>query len=313
MKYCIVGAGALGTITAAMLIQAGHEVRLVARGTRARQLREAGLKVSGLVNLHLKCDVETEPGDIKAADVLIFAVKTYHMDEALAGLAHVRPEHTFSLANGVMKNEQLAGAYGANRVHGCMANFSGEMTADGEVLFTRNVLLALGAGASSIAGEIDQAGIKCGVVDNIETVEWSKYVGWVALFVLSLISRQTTGQFLDNRHFARLGSGVIREMAVLAFARDVKLIDQSPLPVASVANAGEDEAIELLREVGRNMQRDAPDHRMSSLQDLTAGRVLEVHETLGFALRESQRLGLDAPLLESCYEISAGLNPDGAD
>ena len=47
---------------------------------------------------------------------------------------------------------------------------------------------------------------------------------------------------------------------------------------------------------------------MSALQDLEAGRPLEVHETLGYAVREASRLGLGAPALGLCYDIAAGLD-----
>jgi 2-dehydropantoate 2-reductase len=70
----------------------------------------------------------------------------------------------------------------------------------------------------------------------------------------------------------------------------------------------EDAAIALLRRIGRDMQAQAPNHRMSALQDLEAGRALEVHETLGYAVTEATRLGLNAPALRLCYSLTAGLD-----
>jgi len=37
---------------------------------------------------------------------------------------------------------------------------------------------------------------------------------------------------------------------------------------------------------------------MSSLQDLLAGRPLEVHETLGYALQKGAEHGIEMPLLD---------------
>ena len=58
----------------------------------------------------------------------------------------------------------------------------------------------------------------------------------------------------------------------------------------------------------------APTHRMSALQDLEAGRRLEVHETLGYAAREAQRLQVSAPTIALCYEIVGAIDslPRGA-
>ena len=53
------------------------------------------------------------------------------------------------------------------------------------------------------------------------------------------------------------------------------LIDQSPRPVATIAQAPNEVAVDALRAVGQDLMGSAPQHRMSSLQDLEAGRFLE--------------------------------------
>ena len=315
MEITIIGAGALGTILGAHLIVAGHDVTIVARGRRAQDVTQYGLRVRGLVELNTPCRVVEKPETIVTADLLIFAVKTYHMAEATAQLSNATPLSVFSVANGVMKNEQLAATYGADKVLGCMANISGELLDAGTVEFTRNVQLYIGhtgaytgPDASASAGALDAAGINTEASAQIETVEWSKFVGWVALFSLSLIARTTTGRFLENPRLAALGVRLIREMAHLAAARGIGLIDQSPVPVYSIASGSERIAIEKLNQIGRDLIASVPNHRMSSLQDLEAGRTLEVEETLGYALNEAARLGIDAPTLDVCYAAAAGLN-----
>jgi 2-dehydropantoate 2-reductase len=42
---------------------------------------------------------------------------------------------------------------------------------------------------------------------------------------------------------------------------------------------------------------------MSSLQDLNAGRPLEIHETLGSALRKAAEHGVSMPLLDGFYRV----------
>ena len=315
MKITIIGAGALGTILGAHLIAAGHDLSVVARGRRAQHVKQHGLSVRGLAEIETPCEVVEQTDAITATELLIFAVKTYDMAAATERLSQVTPQSVFSVANGVMKNDQLAAAYGAGAVLGCMANFSGELQARGSVEFTRNVRLYIGPTASyigpdvrAIANMLDAAGINTESSARIETVEWSKFVGWIALFSLSLIARATTGKFLDNPRLAGLGVRLIREMASIAAARGIELIDQSPVPVASIASGPERAAVEKLSQVGRELIASAPGHRMSSLQDLEAGRRLEVEETLGYALREAARLGIDAPTLDVCYAAAAGVN-----
>jgi ketopantoate reductase len=44
------------------------------------------------------------------------------------------------------------------------------------------------------------------------------------------------------------------------------------------------------------------------LQDLEAGRPLEIHETLGYALRKAQQAGLRLPLVENFYHLVAAVD-----
>lgn len=316
MQFTIVGAGALGSILGAHLIAAGHAVIMIARGARATQLKDRGLRLRGLREFDLPCQVVAPGAAIATPGVLIYTVKTYQMDDALAALGSLRPDAVFSVANGVMKNEQLTAVYGPECVLGCMANVSGELLASGEVSFTRNVRMPLGPlpgyrgpAAASIAAAIDAAGVITPAVDDIETAEWSKFAGWLAMFTLAVIARTTTGVYLENAGLAALAVKLVKEAVALARARGITLVDQSPIPVVSVADAATPAAaVEILRDIGRNLVAQAPTHRMSALQDFEAGRRLEVHETLGYAQREAQRLAVPAPTIAYCYELVAGLD-----
>jgi ketopantoate reductase len=70
----------------------------------------------------------------------------------------------------------------------------------------------------------------------------------------------------------------------------------------------EAQAIAAVQKVGADYQTKAPEHRMSSLQDLLAGRPLEIHETLGYALRKGKELNLSMPLLGSLYCLVSAID-----
>ena len=112
---------------------------------RYETLRRDGMRVRGLSELSLPCEVVEDPSTLGPTDVVVLGVKTYQIDEALRGLGHVSAGSVFSVANGVMKNEELAAVFGPDHVMGCMADTSGELHADGTVEFTRNVCLKIGA------------------------------------------------------------------------------------------------------------------------------------------------------------------------
>jgi 2-dehydropantoate 2-reductase len=80
------------------------------------------------------------------------------------------------------------------------------------------------------------------------------------------------------------------------------------LPVKTLCEGTEERAIDTVTGIGREFQVRAPEHRMSSLQDLEAGRPLEVHETLGYALSRAAQNQIQMPLIEAFYNIIAALD-----
>jgi len=101
---------------------------------------------------------------------------------------------------------------------------------------------------------------------------------------------------------------LVRELGMLAGALGVELTDESVLPVATLCRSSEEDAIDTVLRVGREFRSNAPQHRMSSLQDLEAGRPLEIEETLGYSLRKATQLKVPAPLLDSFYNLVAAID-----
>jgi len=312
--FAILGAGALGSILGAHLARAGHSVVMLVRGQRAQQIGTEGLRITGLGQFSIGVPTVTNPAELGSADVLIVATKTPGTAEALDRLRHVRVGAAFSVQNGTLKDELLADAFGADRVLGCLADTSGEMAADGTVVFTRNVNILLGelsgeldSRAAELARLIDAAGIRATAVRDIRSLEWSKFAVWVGLVVLSVITRKASWKFLSDPGSARVMVRLTREMGQLASALRIPLTDHAILPAASLCLGSEPQAAERVVAIGHEFERNAPGHRMSSLQDIEAGRPLEIHETLGYALREGQRLGVELPLIDACYQLLSAL------
>ena len=315
MRFAIMGAGALGTILAVALAKSGHQVQVVARAKRLRQIKDSGLVVAGLKDSSADCEAFDNPKELSSADVLVLAVKSQDNAAAVESVKHMDVQAVFSVANGVLKRSELLAAFPEHVVLGCMADISGELLPDGVVRFTRNVGLYLGQESDSdgslarpIVDCLCEAGIEARFSKEIAVVEWSKFVGWVGLVALSVLSRLPTWQFLNDPGFADVLIGIVRESAGLAEARGIQLIDQSPIPVATIAYKPIAEARAAVASMANQFRAQAPDHLMSSLQDLNRGRVLEHEATLGFAVAECRRLDFAAPNLEICNRLVAGLS-----
>jgi 2-dehydropantoate 2-reductase len=314
--FAILGAGAIGSILAAHLARAGHSVVVIARGDRARAVERDGLRIKGLADFSARVEVVTEPGQLQAADTLIVAMKTHGTEAALERLKSVRVGLALSIQNGVLKNELLARAFGADRVLGALADTSGELLPSGEVLFTRNVNLPLGelAGgitdrARRIAGMIDGAGVRSTAVADIVSMEWSKFAVWLGLVSMAVTMRSVTWRYLTDADCARLLVRLAREVAAIASAQGIALVEgATTIPLRAILEAPDQDATEAVRRAGEAMRSRAPDHRMSALQDLEAGRPLEVEETFGYAVRKARELGLSLPLLEICHRLVAAVD-----
>ena len=308
--FAILGAGALGSVIAAHLARAGHSVAVLARGHRAIQLQRDGIRVAGLETFVQPVDVVTDPASFQGAKVLVLATKTHGTMAALEPLRRAQIGVALSVQNGLMKNEQLAAIFGRDRVLGALANTSGELLADGTALFTRNEQIAIGEldgtiseRAAGVASALDASGIRANVVNDIESLEWSKFVSWAGLMVVSVTTRAATVDFLADADSALIVVRLIRELGRLASASAVSLSDRSTLPIATICDASEHEGVARLQAFAADLRRRAPRHRMSSLQDLEAGRPLETDETLGYAQQKAQALGLTLPLTESFYPL----------
>ena len=313
--FAILGAGAIGSILGAHLARAGHRTAMLARGARADYVQEHGLTIRGIADFTVPVQTLRDPQALRSTATLIVATKTPGTASALETLRHVQLESALSIQNGPAKNEVLSAAFGPARVLGALADTSGELLPDGAVLFTRNVNIYVGelgggssARAQGLAGALESAGVHALASDEIETLEWSKFCGWVGLMALSVTTRAVTWKFLSDPDSALLLTRLVREMGVLARALGITLSDRSVLPVATLCAGSEAEAVAIVRRSGEQYRHSAPQHRMSALQDVEAGRPLEVNETLGYADDKARELGIELPLLESFRRLTAALD-----
>jgi 2-dehydropantoate 2-reductase len=316
VQFAILGAGAMGAIIGAHLARAGHNVVMLVRERRARQIQADGLRLKGLVDFSVPVPTLTNPADLKRAAVFILTTKAIDTAASLAPYRHADIGTAFSVQNGVMKNELLAAAFERTHILGALANFSGELLPSGEVLFTRNVNLPLGEldgtvspRANDIARTLDASGVRSTAITNIRGQEWSKFAVWIALAALAASTRSVTSKFLLDEGTALLIVRLIREVGVLANACGVQLTDEAMFPVATMNRSTEAAARDIVRGYGADFRANSPGHRMSTLQDLDAGRPLELDETFGFAVRKAAELELRLPLLESFYSVARVVDP----
>ncbi|MDP6875874.1 MAG: 2-dehydropantoate 2-reductase [Alphaproteobacteria bacterium] len=315
MRIVVLGAGALGMVIAAYLARSGEDVALIARGERAKLLATEGVRITGLEDFTVDMEIVEQPARLATADVLILATKTYDTAAAIESVRHMKLGSAFSIQNGVMKNAQLAGAFGDDAVLGAVGMLGGAIEANGAANFMMNSPILLGeprGGGSTrveeIVAALTAAGLKAGTSEAILTEEWSKFVGWLGLSGLAVLSRQETWKFLADPDTARIVARIMRETAQLPQHLGIPLRTGSPFNLDVVTSKGEDDVVELLLKRGQAQSTIAPDFRQSMLQDVDKGKQFEVEETFGYVVQQAAEMDLAVPTVETCYRVLAGLN-----
>ena len=112
MRIVIYGAGAIGGVIGARMVDAGHDVVLIARGDHLAAMQRDGLRldsVEGSRTFHIPAVAGPAEVRFRDDDVVLLATKTQHTRDALAALLPVAPRsvHLVCAQNGV-ENEREA-------------------------------------------------------------------------------------------------------------------------------------------------------------------------------------------------------------
>jgi 2-dehydropantoate 2-reductase len=314
MSFVIVGAGALGSIYAAYLARAGHQVSLISRGERAAALVEHGIGITGAESFSARCEIVTQPETLRRADVVIVGIKTYDTAQALAPLRGLQVRSAFSVQNGVLKNKQLGEVFGPQATLGAISMIGGDVLPaegglPGAVRYSVAGQTVIGepAGGDSarvkeVVGAFEQAGLKVRAADDITSVEWSKFVAWSGFSTLAVMTRLPTWRFMLDADTALIAARVMRETAAVAIRHGVQLQD-SGFTSQAFLNGSEADAVQAVQAHGEKIRTAAPGFRQSILQDADRNRRLEVNETLDYTLALAAELGVAAPTLDLCCRV----------
>jgi 2-dehydropantoate 2-reductase len=316
VKIIVMGAGALGSISAALLHEAGHEVALVARGARAEHLRANGVTIEGLANVSAQCPIVTDTSMLSDCDLLIMTVKTFDMEAALQQLAHVKVKAAISVQNGMMKEDQMAAVFGPDAVLMSTSNFSGGVRDDGVALFTVNLGVTIGKFGGGLSPQVQEvcealesAGIKAIAAADTASAAWSKLVMWCGSAIACALTRVPTGKVLTDPDGAMLAARVIREVGAVAAAEGATVEEMNPYDLPAMMLAADDEAAaKFVQVAGAVFLENMPQHKPSILQALEAGKQLEIGATLADVIARAAKHGIPVPATDSGYRLLASID-----
>ena len=184
MQLTIVGAGAIGGVSGAYLIQAGHDVTFVdLEEEHVRVINERGLTIEGIRGTFTVPAKAIHPRDLQGPlQTVIIAVKALHTETAARQmLPHLADDgYIVSLQNG-LNEETIASVVGKERTVGAHINWAADYLEPGRILHGGTGSFYLGELDGRITPRVQKLArvfsdfTDTRVTDNIWGYLWSKH------------------------------------------------------------------------------------------------------------------------------------------
>lgn len=312
MKTLVIGAGALGSVFGGGLAYMGNEVTLLGRGTHIKTVQEKGLNIKGLKEYTVELKATTQPAELDSFDLLVLAVKMQDSSAVLDAVSHIKVGAVLSFQNGVTKDDELAKHFGKAKVLGATSIIGASRLSPGEANWTFDGGTYLGefdrktsSRAQNIIAQLQAAGFKTELSDDILAATWSKFVGWVPLGLLGLLTHLTSSELLAEESVSEMYVLMVRELSELAARRDIKVTDFGPYLLETLSTGTVDEALCRVSESPLAFRPDVgrgPMHSMA--QDILSGKTTELESCIGPIIKESNVNGIDIPVTKMIYNLA---------
>ena len=291
MRIAVVGAGAMGSVYAALLAAAGNDVLVVdAWEEHVAAIRERGLRVEGASGDRVVALDATTAADPAAGpvDLLVLATKAMDVRAAAEGARPLVGPGTLVLPiqNGLGSADAVAEILGDDAVAiGVAEGFGASIVGPGHAHHHGMALVRLGERHGPVTPRVEElaalwraAGFTVETYDDVERLVWQKVVCNVTFSGTCALLDLTIGEVLADPDAWHVASACGAEAHAVAVASGVDLgIDD---PVAYVAAFGE-------RIAGA---------RPSLALDLRAGRRTEIDVLNGAIADRAPAVGVEAPV-----------------
>jgi 2-dehydropantoate 2-reductase len=319
MKVAVLGAGAIGAYVGAALHRGGTEVHLIARGPHLAAMRRDGVRVlSPRGDFAGNPHVTDDPAEVGEVDYVFLGLKAHSYATCGPLLAPLLGPETAVVAaqNGIpwwyfhglaghpLEGRRIEavdpeGAVSAvldvERAIGCVVYCSTVIERPGVIRHLEGTRFSLGEPAGQISPRckaLSEAmiagGLKAPVEGRLRDEIWIKLMGNVALNPLSALTRATMRRLCEHPGTRALIAEMMTETIAIARAAGAD-------PQVSV-----EKRLDGAWRVGH--------HKTSMLQDLEAGKPLEIDAIIGAVVELAQLTGVPAPALEHVYAAISLLN-----
>jgi 2-dehydropantoate 2-reductase len=250
MHILILGAGAMGSLLGARLSQTEAKVSLLTTNKRHIQsIRQTGLTVEELDGSRQCYALSAYDAPIslkETPDLVIVVVKTYDIENAIAGVAdHCSPNTIFlTLQNGIGNWERIARMVGRDLV------LVGT-TAQGATLVEPGLIRHGGNGPTfigepqgppshrvlSVVDLFQRSGLKTEARDGMEHLVWEKLHANVGINAITALTGVRNGFIAETAVAGELCSAAVKEAMLVARAKGVEIDPDMPERVLTIARS----------------------------------------------------------------------------
>jgi 2-dehydropantoate 2-reductase len=312
VRIAVLGAGAIGAYVGAALHRAGVEVHLIARGPHLAAIRRDGVRVhSPRGDFIARARATDDPREVGPVDYVFLGLKAHSYATAGDLVAPLLGPRTAVVAaqNGIpwwyfhglaghpladrrIESVDPGGATTAvlpvDRAIGCVVYCSTEIESPGVIRHLEGTRFSIGEPdrtnserCRAFSEAMVAGGLKCPVETDIRDDIWIKLMGNVAFNPLSALTRATLADMCGHPGARELVAEMMRETVAVATAAGCR-------PSISV-----ERRIDGAARVGH--------HKTSTLQDLEAGKELELEAIIGAVVELADLTGVPAPTLRNVY------------
>jgi len=317
MRICVVGAGAIGGMLAVKLANTGHTVSLILRGANLAAVRAGGLTLieeSGQ-ELHMQPARATASlAEAGPQDLVILGMKAHQVAAVAPELHHLLDAGTsvVTMQNGIpwWYFHKLAGAWQGTPVRavdpdGSIAQHIPVERIIGSVVYpasevTRPGVIRVIEGNRFTLGEIDgsdtprvraisdafkAAGFKAPVSGDIRSEIWLKLWGNLSFNPISALTHATLEDICLFGPTRDLAAGMMREAQAIGEALGVQFKVSLDKRIAGAQAVGQ--------------------HKTSMLQDVEAGRPLELQALVGAVIELGLVTGVPTPTIAAVHALAS--------
>src|SRR5258708_2014777 len=292
MKVAVVGCGAMGSVYAALLGDAGHEVWAIdSWQEHVEAMKANGLRLEGASgDRTVRVNATTNAADAGLCDLAILATKAMHVEKAARSMQPLlRPDPVvLSIQNGLGGPDAAAQVLGRERVLvGVVGGFGASMKAPGHAHHNGWELVRLGELTGPITPRLEavadvwrSGGFRVKCFDDIDQLVWEKLICNVCFSGTCAVTERTIVEVIDDPDTWKVASGCAAEAYNVARARGIKLDFTDP--------------VTYVHAFGMKI----PNARPSMLLDHIAARMSEIEAINGAIPVAAKAAGLHAPYNE---------------